>query len=258
MQIFKKKEALKVGWELAIKNLGFVLIVVVIYFGLNMGLSGLLLTVEKLAGVGLLYFNVYIAVTLFTMLIMIGMLKIYFELYEGKKAEISTLFTSYEPYLDYLLCSILLMLIILGGFLLLIVPGIIWALKYQFAIYLVIDRKMKPVEAIKLSGKITHGHKVNLFLFYWVLVGVSLLGFFCCCIGLIPAMIIIAFAHIHVYRVLLSDYEKGPTQNTGASAGSVPPSVTAPACEVKSEQSTGNPISETKPVEEPQSPVADS
>ena len=252
MQIFQKKEAVKVGWELTKKHLGFAIIVYAIYIGVSVLIGGVQGLIEGYSGKSILTFNIYIIEYLVMILLMMGMYKIFLELYDGKKAELSTLFTTYEQYFDFFICYILVALIVLGGLILLIVPGIIWGLKYQFALYLVIDRKMKPIDAIKLSGKMTHGHKVNLFLFWWVLVGVGILGALCCCIGLVPAGITSMFAIIHIYRTLLADYEKGLTQNTGTPEGGI--QATVPAAEIKQDQNMGNPISETKPVEEAQNP----
>jgi uncharacterized membrane protein len=245
VQILQKKEAVKVGWELTKKHLGFTIIVYAIYLGVTIGVSALQVTVERFLGKGIWSFNITILEYLVMLLLGMGFIKIFLDIYDGKKAEISTLFTTYEQYFDFFICCLLVTLIVVAGIILLIAPGIIWALKYQFALYLVIDRKMKPIDAIKLSGKMTHGHKVNLFLFWWVVLGVCVLGFLCCCVGIVPAGIVTVFAYIHIYRTLLADYEKGLTQNTGTTGGGI--QATVPAAEIKQDQNMGNPISEAKP-----------
>jgi hypothetical protein len=253
MEIIKKKEAIKTGWELTKKNLGFAFVVYAVYMGITFALSYLEAGVRESLGSGLVYFNIWVLTILITVLLTLGLYKIYLELYDGKKAVLVALFTGFEQYFYFLICDILLILIVAGGLILFIIPGIIWAIKYQFALYLVVDRKMKPIEAIKMSGKITMGHKVNLFLFCWVLLGVAILGLLCCCVGIIPAGIIIFFSHIHIYRKLLQDFEKSqaPKENivhTDILFGSE----TMP--EAKTEQNTENPINETKQVEEAQKP----
>ena len=148
MQILQKKEAVKVGWELTKKHLGFAIIVYAIYIGVSVLIGGVQGLIEGYSGKSILTFNIYIIEYLVMILLMMGMYKIFLELYDGKKAELSTLFTTYEQYFDFFICYILVALIVLGGLILLIIPGIIWGLKYQFALYLVIDRKMKPIDAI--------------------------------------------------------------------------------------------------------------
>jgi len=50
------------------------------------------------------------------------------------------------------------------GFALLIIPGIIWGLKYSLCVISVLDKGLSPLQAIKFSGKITQGYKAKLFL----------------------------------------------------------------------------------------------
>lgn len=47
---------------------------------------------------------------------------------------------------------------------LLIVPGIIWALKFQLYGYFVVDENKDPLEALKASFCITKGEKWNILL----------------------------------------------------------------------------------------------
>jgi hypothetical protein len=53
-------------------------------------------------------------------------------------------------------------LIMLGGFILLIIPGIIWGIKYGLSLFAIMDKPLKAREAIKFSGKITYGYKGKL------------------------------------------------------------------------------------------------
>jgi hypothetical protein len=65
------------------------------------------------------------------------------------------------------------------GFILLIIPGIIWAIKYSFTTYLAIDGYSSS-KAIKGSGLITQGYKWKLFWLYCVvfliIIVISILG----------------------------------------------------------------------------------
>jgi len=55
------------------------------------------------------------------------------------------------------------------GLVLLIIPGIYLALKYQFYGYLIVDKGMGPIKALKESGRITDGAKKDLLIFWLVL-----------------------------------------------------------------------------------------
>lgn len=57
----------------------------------------------------------------------------------------------------------LLFLIVFAGEILLVIPGIIWGLKYGLSLFAVMDRRLSAIESIRLSGKITKGHKGKIF-----------------------------------------------------------------------------------------------
>lgn len=85
-------------------------------------------------------------------------------------------------YFKLLGAQILLSLIILGGIILFVVPGIILALKFNFTVNLLIDNPdMGIMEALKESSALTQNHKMDLFIFQlsfigWVLLIIVTLG----------------------------------------------------------------------------------
>lgn len=131
-----------------------------------------------------------------------GLIKIVLKFSDNKKGVFSDLFSSAHLFFKYLLGSILYGLIVLAGAILLIIPGIIWAIQFQFFTYFVIDRELNPIAALKKSSAITKGVKWNL-LGFGLLVGlINLAGLLCLAIGLfitVPTtMVAIAF----IYRSL--------------------------------------------------------
>lgn len=107
-----------------------------------------------------------------------------------------------RPFWKYLGASILLALAIGIGFILLIVPGIIFALMFMFVTFIVIDRELGPIEAMKESHRITRGHKWNLLGFTLVLVLINLLGVLALLVGLLVSIPVSSLAFAHVYRLL--------------------------------------------------------
>lgn len=71
--------------------------------------------------------------------------------------------------LKYFAASIIYGMMVLIGLLFLVIPGIIIALKYQFYGYLIVDRHMDPIEALKGSSRLTNGALTNLFVFWMAL-----------------------------------------------------------------------------------------
>ncbi len=77
---------------------------------------------------------------------------------------------------------------VLLGLLCLIVPGIIIAIRLSFVSYLVIDRKLGPLEAVRASWEMTRGHSWNLFGLGVAALLIILLGLACLVVGVLPAM----------------------------------------------------------------------
>jgi uncharacterized membrane protein len=107
-----------------------------------------------------------------------------------------------QPFWKYLGASILYALALVVGLILLVVPGIIFALMFMFTTFIVIDRELGPVEAMKESNRITHGHKWSLLGFTLMLVLINLLGLIALVVGLLVSIPVSSLAVTHAYRVL--------------------------------------------------------
>ena len=138
-----------------------------------------------------------------SMIIVMGVIKICLRFCDGEKGEFSDLLSCYPLFFKYLVGSILYVLIVAVGLILLIIPGIVWAIKFYFFDYLIVDEGLGPVDALEKSSEITRGVKWDLFIFGILLCIINLMGFLCLVVGLfvtIPVtMVAIAFA----YRKLL-------------------------------------------------------
>ena len=120
---------------------------------------------------------------------------------DSESARVNDLWAPY-PFWKYLLTSIVVGIIVIVGLILLIVPGIIWALRYMFAQYLVMDRHLDASEALSESAKITYGHKWQLLGFGLVLVGINILGAVCLLVGLLVSIPVSSLAFAHAFRTL--------------------------------------------------------
>jgi uncharacterized membrane protein len=107
-----------------------------------------------------------------------------------------------QPFWKFLGASILFAIVIAIGFVLLIVPGIIFALMFMFTTFVVIDRELGPIEAMKESHRITYGHKWSLLGFTLLLVLINLLGAIALLVGLLVTIPVSSLAVAHAYRVL--------------------------------------------------------
>jgi uncharacterized membrane protein len=121
---------------------------------------------------------------------------------ESKAPKYFDLFNSQGIYLRFLGVSLLYTLAVLGGFILLIIPGIYIALRYYFAPILVIDKKMGIGEAFATSKEMTKGIKWQLLGFTIVSAVFVLLGLIALGIGIVATYIIYKIAFVHLYRKL--------------------------------------------------------
>jgi len=96
-------------------------------------------------------------------IVSVGLCFFCLKLSRGLEAPFSTIFEGFRRWWTVLVTIILLGLIFVAGLILLVVPGVIWALKYLLALYAIMDRQLSAWEALKLSGRITTGHKGQLF-----------------------------------------------------------------------------------------------
>jgi uncharacterized membrane protein len=201
---FSKKEAISFGWNLTKTNFGFFVLLLILVAVISVVLT----SIPYLAkGKSPLLFILSLVDIIVRTIITMGLIKISLKFCDNEKAKISDLFSSYPLFLKYLIGSILYVLIILGGLILLIVPGIIWAIQFQFFGYLIIDKGLGPIEALKKSSKITKGAKWDLFLLGILLVLINILGALALLVGLFITIPTTMIANAFVYRKLLSQVE---------------------------------------------------
>lgn len=139
------------------------------------------------------------------MLAQIGYTKILFKIYDGEEVDPRDIFGYYDRLWNFIVLSFLYGMIVLAGFVLLIIPGIIFIIKYGYASYYVIDKNMKPVNALKESAKITQGHKWKLTYFGLFIIGINVLGALLFGVGFLFTMPFSVLASIHIFRVLCKD-----------------------------------------------------
>jgi len=140
-----------------------------------------------------------------------GTTMIYLLYQQGKKAEVTVLFTSVDRFLTVLGATILISLIVLAGLILFIVPGIMWAIKYQFVVPLILDQKLGVMEAMRRSDEITKGKKMSIFMFDLTMLGVVILGALALLVGLFVAIPVVGLAQIDLYKKLLAATPKVQT-----------------------------------------------
>ncbi len=107
-----------------------------------------------------------------------------------------------RPFFFYLGVRILTGIAIVLGLLLLIVPGIMLALMFLFSSFMVIDRELDPIEAMKESARITYGYRFELLFLMLILLALNVLGVLALGLGLLVSIPVSTLALVHAYRTL--------------------------------------------------------
>jgi len=172
-KVFSISEALRFGWNTTKSNLGILIgfsIATLIIFRIPSIISNI---APENIFLGTISF--VIAAVLYLVVTM-GMIKTALRLCDQEKARFSDFFSQYHLFFRYFFAIVLWGLITWVGMILLIIPGIIWGIKYFFCDYFVIDKKSKPIEALKQSAAITRGIKWQLFVFFVAIGFIGILG----------------------------------------------------------------------------------
>lgn len=202
---FSKGEAVRFGWDTMKDNLGFFigLLIVVGLISFVPGIIGRLVS-EKASVLSII---IGIASGVLDLVITMGLIRIAIRFCDNDKGELADLFSCFPLFFKYLFGLILYGLIVAGGTILLIIPGIIWGIKFRFFSYFIVDKGVGPIEALKRSSAITKGAKWDLFVFGLLLSVIHVLGALCLLIGLFATVPTIMVADAFVYRKLLTSTE---------------------------------------------------
>lgn len=131
----------------------------------------------------------------------------YLKAARGDKLEIKNMFEAFQNYWNAVLASLLVAVIVIIGLFLLIVPGIIFACKLAFTPYLVVDRKMAVIEAVKASWTMTGGHAWKVFFIGLLAIPISIAGLICFGVGIILSLMWIMMALASLYHAVSTTTE---------------------------------------------------
>lgn len=140
-------------------------------------------------------------------ILQIGFVKIGLLLSRDQRPAVSELFANGALFFTYILASICYGLAAVGGFILLIIPGIILTIMLGMYAYLIVDKNMGPIESLRASCAITKGARWQLFCFGALLLLVNIGGFLCLIVGLLFTVPATCIASAYVYDQLSKQKE---------------------------------------------------
>ena len=118
------------------------------------------------------------------------------------KPEIRDMFKAFSNYRSAVLANLLVIIIVGAGLVLLVIPGIIFTCKLVFTPYLIVDRRMAVIEAVKESWRMTRGHTWTVFFIGLLAIPISIIGFICFIVGIIPATMWISVTYASLYHAV--------------------------------------------------------
>lgn len=198
---FSIEGSLKYGWDVVKGNFWFLVGVFVVAWVLVGIPHGIANNLGHSAGLAFFFRVVgWVAGTI----VSIGMINIALKFLDGQKPEFNDLFSFKPHFWKYLGASVLTWLVVWAGMILLVIPGIYWAIKFQFYGYFVVEHKCEPDEAMRRSSRITKDVKWKLLWFGIVLALINVVGALCLFVGLLVTMPLTLLAFSSVYRKLLA------------------------------------------------------
>jgi hypothetical protein len=121
----------------------------------------------------------------------------------GERVEIRDIFSVFQRnYWNAVVANIVVSVIVGLGIVMLIVPGIIFACRLAFVPYLVVDRKMDVMDALRVSWDMTRGYGWHIFfmgfLAFWIAIGGLILLF----VGIFVSIMWISTAFAAMYHAV--------------------------------------------------------
>ncbi len=131
-----------------------------------------------------------------------GLFKVILKLASNQEPQWHDFINPITSYFSYLMATILFTAIVMTGCLLFIIPGIIWSIQFQQFPYVIIDKNLGPIAALKRSSQLTASARWKLLGFGFTCVIIGIAGLLCFIVGIIPAFLVTCLATIHVYKQL--------------------------------------------------------
>ncbi|EKE25281.1 MAG: hypothetical protein ACD_5C00226G0007 [uncultured bacterium] len=195
-------EILSLSWKKFKENYKLLLAITLFYIAVRI-MEGM--TQKSLEENSLGILLAAIASGVLNVLITIGMVQILLKISRGVQANFGEIIGGGKYFWRFIGASILYGFIVIAGYILLIIPGIIWQYKYSMFSYLVIDKDMGPIEALKESGKLMYGNKWRLFFLQLLMIPVVIAGFLFFGVGIFVAIPVITLMSVFFYRTVVGE-----------------------------------------------------
>ena len=191
MNTFTASSCIKFGWETFKKRALFLALVTLLFM--------VVLGLVRWIGHGLILTIISYGISI---LVDMGIVAFYLKAHDALASV--TIHDLWHPksYINYVLATLAVGILTVLGLIALIIPGIILILMWLFVKMLIVERDLKPLEAMKESARITKGNRSQLFLLLLLIIIMNIIGALLIGIGLLVTVPITLLSITHAYRLL--------------------------------------------------------
>lgn len=197
-------QSYSVGWQVIWKYFVELLIIGIVYMILSGPVGAFQWQVDKLA-----WFLVPMAIFGITYGVFVagpigyGANWVFLKAVRGERVEIKDMFVVFQKnYWNAVLAKIVVSVIVGLGIVMLIVPGIIFACRLAFVPFLVVDREMDVMDALRVSWDMTRGYGWQIFFMGFMAIFVVIGGLICLGVGVIISIMWIKAAFASIYHAV--------------------------------------------------------
>jgi uncharacterized membrane protein len=195
---FNVGDAVSYGWNAYWKNVGPMVLIVLVIWAVNVVLALVALPFDNAFARAVFQ----IIGWLVGLLLALGLIRATLAVTRGVKPEVSMLFET-DNFGPYIVAAILFGIGAAIGLILCIVPGIIFITFFGFYGFVIVDQnEQSPIDALKRSKDLVSGHFGAVLGLAVVLILINIVGAILCGIGLLFTIGITAIAWAYAYRAL--------------------------------------------------------
>lgn len=131
-----------------------------------------------------------------------GLIRIAFDIHDKDASSVSELFSGWQFLIKGIAVSFLYYLMVFGGLLLFVIPGIIAGVTFGLALYILIDKNCGIIESFKESARLTYGSRKHIFGLILILITLRQLFLGAVGLGYIIFWPVTMLAMVFLYRKL--------------------------------------------------------
>ena len=191
----------RIGWDLLWKNPGFSIGSMVLYLVIISILSGGQWGYRECSscmsgGMGIISF-------ILSPVLAVGLQYAFLKVVRGGEGKVGDIFSGFSKFIPVFFTALLFYLVIIGGLLLLVVPGIIFGLGFCWSMLTVMDRNISYSQALRTSWRMMNGHKWDLFKLGLLLLVINIAGLICLVVGVVFTAALSHYALTAFYQRML-------------------------------------------------------